>query len=126
MRAINRLNEAKVTKYDKYISSLIPAINERLNLNFTPMMFSDPYTYKFRSLTNSENEFLPVELELTNNRIDLDGILWGTFKIAGKRCEIGNLFGDLNDDLDIIEDSYYYHFEQAERKNEKIPAIDLN
>lgn len=125
MKAINRLYEAKISKHSKYINVLIPKINESLRINLSPMISPDPYTYKFRSLSNQDKEFMTVILELTTNRMNLDGIMWGTFNIMGRKFDIGDLYGNVEDDLAIIEDSFFDFFDQLENRGEKLSIIDL-
>lgn len=122
MKAINRLNEiASMDKYSKYIQDLIDKVNEALNISLQPKMAIDKYTYLYGTLVDPDGKYMTCSLKFTTNRIELKGICWATFIIAGRKYEIGELFGDLTTDCDIIEDSYYDFYEQAEMKNIKLP-----
>lgn len=126
MKAINRLCELdKIKKYSSYINDeLIPGVNERLKLNLKPSFTSDPYTYIYTTTRNEDDEFMSIMLKFTTNRKELEGKFFGTFIIKGLREPIGDLYGDLETDIGIIEDTYYWFYEQ-ERQYIKYPA-ELN
>ena len=128
MKAINRITEInkinKISKYSKYISGkLIPKVNETLNLNLKPTLSTDIYTVKYETLWNEDKDFLDITIKFTTNRVDLEGIFWGTFIIAGRSTEIGSLTGDLSYDIAIIEDTYYDFYEMLNYKGVKLPNI---
>lgn len=127
MKVINRLLEIhRINKYYKYINNnLIPEVNKTLNLALKPALSADEYTIKYGTIRNEDNEFMDITLKFTTNHIDIDGIFWGTFIIAGRTTEIGSLTGDLKYDLDIIEDTYYDFYEYHEHKNIKLPSVKM-
>lgn len=124
MRVINRLNEIHaINKYAKYINNkLIPGLNKRLHLDFDPLISSDPYTSKFSSPMNEDGELFNITIVFTTNKKDLDGKFWGRFIIVGRTAEIGSLTGELDYDLDIIEDAYYTFYEEMVDKGVTLPG----
>lgn len=124
MKIFNRLNEIHlIKKYSKYLDNeLIPAVSKSLSLEFTIDRFSDPYTYTYRTTFDVDNSYTDVVLEFTTNRKNIEGLFWGTFRIFGKKLEIGSITGELDYDLAIIEDTYYDYFEH-EGNNGTVPRF---
>lgn len=125
MKAHNRLNEIhKIAKYNRYIDKkLIPEVNKALHLDLKKSIGGDIYTIVYKSFRDESDEVLDITLKFTTNNRNNDGLFWATFIIAGRTVEVGSIIGDINYDLGIIEDSYYYFFEQVEAKGQKLTGI---
>lgn len=128
MKVLTKLNEIhKIYKYNKYINNnLIPLVNKNLNLNLQLVgLYGDEFTCKFKTIRNEDNDFVDISIKFTTNHIDIEGICWATLIIAGRTYEIGSITGELSYDYDIIEDSYYDFYEQAEEKGIKLPMHSM-
>lgn len=126
MKVINRLDEIqKISKYSKYINNtLLPAINESLGLDLEPIEFNtDPYTSIYQTYVDRDGYYADITLQFTTNRRDLDGICWATFIIFGSKFHAGIVTGNVDDDLAIIENSYYDFFSDVESGKILIPRF---
>lgn len=128
MIAINRLLEInKIARYSKYLSQkLIPAVNERLNLQLKQDLYfaKDPYILTYRTTLDASGDMMDIALTFTTNSSKNEGICWASFIIAGRKVEVGSLTGDLSYDVDIIEDSYYFFFDEMERRGIKPVGVN--
>lgn len=125
MKAHNRLNEiSKIDRYRRYLDGkLVPEVNKKLHLDLKKNVTIDPYTVSYISMVDESGEVMDIKLKFTTNSRMNDGLCWATFVIAGRTVEVGSITGKLKYDLDIIEDSYYYFFEQVEASGKKLNGI---
>ena len=125
MKVHNKLIEIqKISRYSKYLDKkLIPEINKLLNLDLKPSLNGSIYDTSYSSMTDESGEVMDMRLKFTTNDKRNEGLCWVTFVIAGRTVEVGSITGDLKYDSDIIEDSYYYFFEEVEASGKKLTGV---